>query len=777
MAMIRYDDEKDLQRRICKILNKGGYNFVKEKDSFFCDIVDYNVKVFGEIKTRGEFAPHQLIYGIVKNDVRDAKYLILANEYEARIYDCPYFEDMVYFAKKISDDFEKAPSSIIKRKYISEAFEILGLHKQIYTYNTKFKIDDDNPCIFLDDSNYEYFQLLLQKYRINPSEFIKKFSKTWVEKSRLFIKNDDKTIFDQESGNEVKAHRKITNEFDKILIRSTRIKPKNIEEILHKIDALAPLDVRRKRGKYWSNLAVSDIVIEIIRDVVDPTFVFEPFVGGGSLVRDMVPEIQGIVNDIDKGMVGMLEDEWEGYGWKFHKKNFLTTPIMEVLNEWGIPEKTDRFLIFTNPPFGTSATTRSSSKTKERGKKSRKNKIDYGSDSEKDWFMKTYGKGDLCIPSIAHIMEIVKNRGNGYIAFFSPFGVMLGRRRFNKLLKMLLKDFEFLFGEVFSGTMFNNVSEKKAISFTVWKYNKGIETPHEDLSFIYGEESYKLKVLPLLKDLWNYDTRKRIKEEIAVQVNYSFGSTIPKVFHVKVEKGGSEVIPENVKYKLGIDEIRDELAYSLWSVLAGRKSNILDYPNYPLMFDNCYTHVPDFRSKKVMEVLAYTILYTILFEIENNYCNGKIGFVGMMRKFVFGRKEITDNACKILENCSNCVIGDKSIGTIFKDLKNGNSVSDDTRLHIRKEIMKRLDDIGYWEYLPIPDIRDNEDDNDLVKVNGIGKSTASILQKEGIKTIEDLSRSTVEFLSTIDGIGKSTAIKYINNAKKHGLPPWKIEDD
>ena len=58
--MVKYHDEKDLQRKICGILNKGGYDFKKERDSFFCDIVDYNIEAYGEIKIDGKFAPQQL---------------------------------------------------------------------------------------------------------------------------------------------------------------------------------------------------------------------------------------------------------------------------------------------------------------------------------------------------------------------------------------------------------------------------------------------------------------------------------------------------------------------------------------------------------------------------------------------------------------------------------------------------------------------------------------------------------------------------------------------
>ena len=68
--------------------------------------------------------------------------------------------------------------------------------------------------------------------------------------------------------------------------------------------------------------------------------------------------------------------------------------------------------------------------------------------------------------------------GFGSIAFFSPSGLFLGRTRYNKILKKLLQNFQFLEGKIFAGSAFEKVSKDKAIAFTIWQYMpEEIDTP------------------------------------------------------------------------------------------------------------------------------------------------------------------------------------------------------------------------------------------------------------------------------------------------------------
>ena len=57
---------------------------------------------------------------------------------------------------------------------------------------------------------------------------------------------------------------------------------------------------------------------------------------------------------------------------------------------------------------------------------------------------------------------------------------------------------------------------------------------------------------------------------------------------------------------------------------------------------------------------------------------------------------------------------------------------------------------------------------DLENVSGIGKATAERMKAAGIDSIQKLATVKPETLVKlkIKGIGKATALKYINNAKK-----------
>ena len=286
--------------------------------------------------------------------------------------------------------------------------------------------------------------------------------------------------------------------------------------------------------------------------------------------------------------------------------------------------------------------------------------------------------------------------------FFSPFGVMLGRNRYLKVLKALLHDFEFVYGEVFSGAMFNNVAKKKAISFTIWKYHKNTHTNPIAMEFLYNNRKYQLKQLPLLKDYWKYNEGID-GNEIGTSRNDTFNNPNPKIIKLYLHNAGSQLIQENVKFPLNIPNIPDPLIFGLWSVCVGYQS----YTDFPTIFNEAHTHLPNFDNPKTLEIFPYVILSTIITEILNNYCQGKIGFIGMSRIFQFGGKALTKGAQYLLDTYHLLPIGTTTIGDVFHRLK-ANDHPDDIDKNLRKLIKRemelRLDQIGYWDYLPIPKI-------------------------------------------------------------------------
>ena len=145
--------------------------------------------------------------------------------------------------------------------------------------------------------------------------------------------------------------------FDKQLFESVRIKEGDVQNILYKIDTLTPLEIRRSKGKFFTEEEISEIVGKYILEYVNPNVILEPFVGAGSLIRPFLDyDIEFIINDISSGHIDMLKEKFKVYKCHYFNKNFFTTPLTEILSEWHLPNNEKTFLIYTNPPFGSVST-------------------------------------------------------------------------------------------------------------------------------------------------------------------------------------------------------------------------------------------------------------------------------------------------------------------------------------------------------------------------------------------------------------------------------------
>lgn len=728
-VMVRFDDEPDLQRKIAVLLNKNGYQFKKTKANSFCDIIDDVHMIYVEVKPE-TFAPAQILYGLARDNIKNARYVGLACAYEVRFYKCPSFNLLLDFARSIDPNLGKPPSSINKAEYTGKAFELLGFHHCIWDYRGEFKIEDNNREIFLNDNNYEYFKMLFTKYNINPAQFlnflafvesegsdlkINKEGKIYESKHFNIFKNQQNGYHDKKSrqktldGDTVYGEqdiRPVKDKRDRDLFESLRVKGADIEKIIHKMDELTPLKIRRQIGKFFSGMDLGEYLARVISELVKPDFVVEPMVGGGSLIAPFVGKVPCVVNDINKGHVDLLKQKYGDQIGGYFSQDFILTPTSEIIEKWGIPRE-GNVLIYTNPPFGTVSTNNLASKKGENEKGSRETKIDYAELGD------MYGRGDLCIPSIGRMIEIIKARRNGFLAFFSPVDVFMGRNRYIKLFKSILKDFKFVYAEIFSGNKFSGVAAIKPICISIWQYDKGIETKIDEVAFIFNGKGYKLKVASLMKDGWKYDTRVFIKGEIATQGNERFNCPTGKMISTMVEKGGSEMVPENVIIDLHVTNVPSELIYGLWSRTVGRGGGAIVNPNF--IFNGCYVHLPDFRKRESIEILTYSVLYTLITEIKHNYCQGKLGFSGMQRVFRFGGKRLTDGAMYLIDTHGDCPVGSRTIKQAFDELKAGkdpDAIDKNLRIDIRREVEKRLDQIGYWDYLPIPDIHTEKGDDD-----------------------------------------------------------------
>ncbi len=183
-----------------------------------------------------------------------------------------------------------------------------------------------------------------------------------------------------------------------------------------------------------------------------------------------------------------------------------------------------------------------------------------------------------------------------------------------------------------------------------------------------------------------------------------FNNPNPKFFCVDIKEGsGAEVSPENVKISLGIPNIPDELFYALWSVTVGKHSfgTSKSNPMHPIYFEQAYVHMPDISKKETLEILAYSALHSVF----SNYAPRKIGFFSGNRVFRFGKDYLTKGVEYLFNTYKDCsVYNGTTIENVFELLRREPDKVDITecRKGIKDEVAKRLEIIGYWDYIPIP---------------------------------------------------------------------------
>jgi len=711
----KYSDESEIQRDIVKHLNssnKQTFNFEITPHDF--DIIDTILKIFIETKIQGH-APSQLIYAIVKKKKQGCvNFLGLANIDEIRFYKAPSKNKMEKFAKEIDPTFSRSPSGVNNKENNIKAFKLIGKPWRIYTYEGNLDLSKLIKEVLITEENYDYFEKLLKKYNIDPMFYLTYIADILENQLRIRV-NSEGRIYNEKTfepyhnknikqGNVIDnldkygGYKPIKNIPDKRLFEMLCIKKGSLTKIKQHILQNLSITIKRSKGHFFTKKEISENISKIIKEKVKPDYIIEPYVGAGALIVPFLENYQGVGNDNNSKLIEPLRIEYSEYDWVFTCKHGWKYSTEEYIKLWNI-SKDKNNLIYFNPPFGTTATNLSVSKKDEikNGKKSRKIKIDYANLGD------TYGRGDLVIPAIGRMIEIIKKIGSGYLAFFCPAGIMFGRIRYYKVLKALLQDFEFIEGHICDGNNFKGVASKKSIAFTIWKYHKNINTDINSLVFKVKDNKFiKLKKMVLLKNGWKYSTGY-IKGELAVQRNERFNTPLPKGFYMNISKGGSELIPENVKIDLCIQNVPSELAYGLWSTCVGYRS-ITNYPNY---IDNAYIHLPDFSKQKISEILAYLVIHALISELIRNYCKEKIGFDGLSRKFKFGNKTITNGAKHLIDTYGYCKIGNKTIIEVFNELKeepNIENINKDYRKLIKKEIEKRLETIGYWDYIPIPKV-------------------------------------------------------------------------
>lgn len=692
-------NELELQQKICTKLNTFGHHFETTGGGAFCDIIDPTARIYVEVKRGPRLAAGQLLYGIVKEEISDATLLGVANEREIRFYTPPQFAVMSAWAHRISPNMSLPPSSIGSTKDAS-AFDLLGDPVSIYNYIGD--LDLRNGYAYIVPENYALFKDLFDRYWIEPVSFVRFVSNVTISGADIHINGLGEIMNDRTGVKFVNIgvdyeYKMVRLAQDRQLIKRTRVNPVDLPAIAERIDEMSPMVQRRQRGKFFTSDTLAEeacgLIAQMLPEYTD--FILEPYVGSGNMIRPLFEGgSQFVINDIDAATINITRARWqrgqngEDYSDRIHNVDFITTPTDEIL-EW-IPEEVEHLLIFTNPPYGTASTNALASNKRDAlkatGKRSRGSSINYGDLGDQ------YGRGDLLLPAIGKMIEVIKARGEGILAFFCPFGVMCGRPRYNKLLAALFDNFEFIYGSIHSGAEFGDVAKGKPIAFSIWKYAPG-EHSFSDMRFDYRGQRYEFRSLPLLKNVWRYNTSEA-GERLSVLRCDTFNAPVPKMFSPYATKGGSHVIPENVRS--GPAEILGapaELIYALWSSTVGMKGLIDTRRPESLHFGECCTHLPDFGHPSTPGLLGTVALMTIVREKAFNYTNGMISYDLSTGTIVFGNPRLAAGVRVLLSHVPT---------EWFERLRESEQAGDYTQLmtDLRRKIDELTNEIGYWDYLP-----------------------------------------------------------------------------
>ena len=752
--------ELQLQIDLADELNKRDFSFEVVSKRF--DLVDELHQIVSEVK-REEHAPEQLLYaaGDAIRENREIKFVALMNFEFLLFFECPSRDMILDFRERvIEENGGKAmrPSAVPER-YRRETYEILDepiliRHiKEISSLSPEslFSRSKQEQTIRINLGNLPVIKNLLERYKINVGKFLL-FVFNLYSRHRSFIQiNDDGWIFDSkgmipfsndDTGKTAQRtlygyrgdYVPIKDPFDVKVISSLLIGDVEIEQLLHGLDRLEKMGVRREHGRFFTtDLSAAsiniteesmkdDLIDQLMLDLcleIDPDVVVEPYAGAGTLIKGIITskKYQGAINDIAREYVQILEKKYNQFDskWKFTYFDLPKCDVEDILNDWGVSSD-QRMLILTNPPYGTSSTNKLATTNKELGTKvSRNLSISYPHD-----LGDRYGRGDLLLPTIGKLIDICQVRGQGILAFFSPHGLFCGRKKYNKLFRSLLQNFSFKRGYLFSGQYFNSVRSAKPIAFTIWEY--GEPTQVDSISFNFKDRTLGFRKVNLLKDYWRYDRGdKGCPEEhqkrpfLAVTPCERFNSLKGKFFTLTSKPRDGKLCKHTCTLKLENLPYSQELLISLWSTVVGVRS----MTEHPLYLDNAYVHLPDFCEEPVLEIISLAILHNLIHQMSSpqKYSKGHIGF-DINRHLVFGDEtgcsDYSDEVMQIIIKFSKLLINKEtkiSVIKLFEWLRDEADVynQDHAKLMstyrrlLKKEVSKRLREIDYFgDYIPFP---------------------------------------------------------------------------
>jgi hypothetical protein len=298
--------EEELSKKICNYLNKSsalGYRF-KFIDGF-CDIADEKNKIYIEVKP-DHLAHAQILHGIAREGIKDAQYLGVADSRTVKLYTPPQFEKILNFATSFDPKLVFTASQVNKPHLNSEAEKILGDPARV------IKLEfESSQYLFITKDNMQSVRSMTDKYRIqldllvNWLHGVGETDSIKVNRDGWLVNIDKPDIFTNEAIHQRKNRElaefgsfrrpKYTpiKPVDISYFESLRIKHEDLADVLHEVDRLLTRKKRREGGVFWTEAEIGDKLADEIIELTKPDYVVEPCVGGGSLIKKIVPRVRG----------------------------------------------------------------------------------------------------------------------------------------------------------------------------------------------------------------------------------------------------------------------------------------------------------------------------------------------------------------------------------------------------------------------------------------------------------------------------------------------------
>ena len=159
-------NEKELSLKIKDYLNRSSLDFKFKFIDDFCDIADEHHKIYIEVKP-DHFAPAQLLHAIARKEIKDAKFLGVADNRVVKLYTPPSFEKIYSFATSFDPKLVFAPSQVDKPELNEQANTILGKPER------EIKLEfPTTEYFYITQDNIKSIKPIIDKYRIELDHLV-----------------------------------------------------------------------------------------------------------------------------------------------------------------------------------------------------------------------------------------------------------------------------------------------------------------------------------------------------------------------------------------------------------------------------------------------------------------------------------------------------------------------------------------------------------------------------------------------------------------------------